>query len=73
MARRYAVEYANSLMVSGASFTQALMVTETNVPAGVESTETFVDDYTLTGGAPGPNGRYHTKKGGDPGRAHTNF
>jgi len=57
--KTYAVEYANSLVASDASFTQALTVTETNVPAGVESTETYVDDYTLTGGPPGANGRYY--------------
>jgi len=57
--KSYAVEYANSLLVSGASFTQALTVTETNVPAGVESTETFVDDYALTGGPPGTNTRFY--------------
>ena len=53
------MEYANGLAFSGASFTQALMVTETNVPAGVESTETFVDNYTLTGGPPGMNSRFY--------------
>lgn len=60
--KRYAVEYADGLTVSGASFTQALMVTETNVPAGVESTETFVDSYTLTGGSPGTNSRFYRVK-----------
>ena len=57
--KSYAVEYADSLTVAGACFTQAVMVTETNAPAGVESTETFVDDYTLTGGPPGTNGRFY--------------
>jgi len=57
--KTYAVEYANSLALSGMSFIRALNVTETNVPAGVESTETFVDDYTLTGGPPRANGRYY--------------
>ena len=57
--KSYAVEYANGFAFSGASFTQALMVTETNVPAGVESTETFVDNYTLTGGPPGMNSRFY--------------
>ncbi len=56
--KTYCVEYANSLAVPTA-FTQAMTVTETNVPAGVESTQTFVDDYTLTGGPPGANGRYY--------------
>lgn len=64
--KRYAVEYANSLTVSGASFTQALTLTETNVPAGVESTETFVDDYTLTGGPPGTNSRFYRVKQVNP-------
>ena len=57
--KRYAVEYADSFTVSAASFTPALMVTETNVPAGVESTHTFVDDYTLTGGPAGTNSRFY--------------
>ena len=60
--KRYAVEYANSLTVSGASFSPALIVTATNVPAGVESAENFVDDGTLTGGAPGPNRRFYRVK-----------
>ena len=58
-ARTYAVEYANNLTVSGAGFAQALTMTETNVPAGVESTETFVDDYSLTGGPPGTGSRFY--------------
>lgn len=57
--RRYAVEYADSLVVSGASFIPVLTVTETNVAAGVESTATFVDDYTLTGNPPGAKGRFY--------------
>jgi hypothetical protein len=60
--KSYAVEYANGLLVSGASFVQALTVTETNVSAGVESTETFVDNYTLTGGPPGTNARFYRVK-----------
>jgi len=60
--KTYAVEYASSLALSGTSFTRALNVTETNVPAGVESTETFMDNYTLTGGPPGANGRYYRIK-----------
>ena len=55
------MEYADSLTVSGMNFIQALTLTETNVPAGVESTETFVDDYTLTGGPPGTNRFYRIK------------
>ena len=57
--KRYAVEYANGLTVSGASFAPALMVTETNVAPGVESMETFLDDGTLTGGVPGTNPRFY--------------
>jgi hypothetical protein len=60
--KRYAVEYADSLTISGANFTPALTVTETNVPAGVESTEIFVDDGTLTGGPPGTNHRFYRVK-----------
>jgi hypothetical protein len=56
--KTYAVEYANSL-ASPITFTQALSMTETNVPAGVESNLTFVDTFTLTGGPPGLNGRYY--------------
>ena len=56
--KTYAVEYANGL-ASPTSFTQALSMTETNVPAGVESKLTFVDTFTLTGGPPGLNGRYY--------------
>jgi hypothetical protein len=57
-AKTYAVEYANSL-ASGSNFTQALTLTETNVPAGVDSTETFVDDYSLTGGPPATGSRFY--------------
>jgi hypothetical protein len=53
--KTYTVEYANNLNV----FTSAFTITETNVPPGVMTTATFVDDYTLTGGPPGPNGRYY--------------
>jgi hypothetical protein len=60
--KRYAVEYANGLTASGTNFIQAMMVTETNVPAGEESTETFVDDYTLTGGAPAAKSRFYRVK-----------
>ena len=64
--KRYAVEYAGGLTISGASFSQALTVTATNVPAGVESTETFVDDGTLTGGSPGTNSRFYRVKQVNP-------
>ncbi len=60
--KTYAVEYADGLLVPGASFTRALTVTETNVPAGVASTEFFVDDGTLTAGPPGPNPRFYRVK-----------
>jgi hypothetical protein len=56
--KTYTVEYANDLALP-AAFTQVWTVTETNVPAGVQSTQTFVDNYTLTGGPPGPSGRYY--------------
>jgi hypothetical protein len=57
--KTYAVQYANDLTSSATGFTQALTKTETNVPAGVRGIATFVDDYTLTGGPPGPNGRFY--------------
>jgi hypothetical protein len=57
--KTYALEYADTLLSASTSFAQALTLTETNVPAGVESTATFVDDYTLTGSPPGANGRYY--------------
>ena len=53
------MEYANRLLAGGGSFTPALTLTETYVPAGVESTGSFLDDGTLTGGAPGPNSRFY--------------
>jgi hypothetical protein len=49
--KTYAVEYASNLTGSGSSFVQALTVTETNVAAGVQTTNSFVDSYSLTGGA----------------------
>jgi len=60
--KHYAVEYADSLTVSEASFIPVLMVTETNVPAGVESTEFFVDDGTLIGGPSVTNSRFYRVK-----------
>jgi hypothetical protein len=57
--KSYAVQYADNLASPAAAFSQALAWTETNVPPGVEGTSTFVDDYTLTGGPPGPDGRYY--------------
>ena len=56
--KTYTVQYANNLALP-AAFTPAWTVTETNVPAGVQSTQTFVDNYALTGGPPGANGRYY--------------
>ncbi len=56
--KTYTVEYANSLAVPVA-FTPAWTVTESNVSPGVESMQTFVDNYTFTGGPPGTNGRYY--------------
>lgn len=53
--KSYAVQYTGDL----SGFTEAVTVTETNVPPGVEATATFVDDYTLTGGPPGAEGRYY--------------
>ena len=57
--KRYAVEFADSLAVSGASFLPALTVTETNVPAGVASTQVFLVDGPLTGGPLGTNHRFY--------------
>lgn len=49
--KTYAVQYANHLGGGISSFAQALTVTETTVAAGVETTNSFVDDYSLTGGS----------------------
>ena len=57
--KTYAVQYANHLASPASPFTEAFTLTETNVPAGIEGTAKFVDDYTLTGGPPGANGRYY--------------
>jgi len=56
--KTYVVEYANSLS-SGTSFTVALTTVETNAAPGVQGIASFVDDYTLTAGPPGPSGRYY--------------
>ncbi len=56
--KTYAVEYANDLTGNGTEFGQALTITETNVAAGVETKHSFVDDYSLTGGAP-TNSRFY--------------
>lgn len=56
--KTYAIEYADNLTGGGSSFVQALAVTETNVAAGVQTTNSFVDNYSLTGGA-FTNGRYY--------------
>ncbi len=63
--KMYTLEYANGLSTP-AAFAAALTVAETNVPSGVGSTQTFVDDYTLTGGPPGRNGRFYRVKLGGP-------
>lgn len=47
--RTYRVEYSNDLT---AGFNPAAVVTEDGVPEGVETTRTFVDDYSQTGGPP---------------------
>ena len=57
--KRYAVEYAATLTASGTGFTPALIVTETNGPAGEASTAVFVDDGTLTGGLTGTSNRLY--------------
>jgi hypothetical protein len=49
--KTYAVEYAGNLIGDGSSFVQALTVTETNVAAGIQTTNSFVDDYSSTGGS----------------------
>jgi hypothetical protein len=56
--KTYAVEYANRLGGGANLFIQALTITATNVAAGVLTTNSFVDDYTLTGGLPA-NGRFY--------------
>jgi hypothetical protein len=56
--KTYTLEYANNL-AAPLAFAVALTITETNVLAGVGSIQTFVDDYTLTGGPPGSNGRFY--------------
>lgn len=57
--KSYAVEYSDVLTTSASSYTQVQLVTETNAPLGVASVAHFVDDFTQTGGPPGPNGRYY--------------
>jgi hypothetical protein len=56
--KTYAIEYADNLTGGGSSFVQALTVTETNVAAGVQTTNSFVDDYSLTGSG-FTNGRFY--------------
>ncbi len=60
--KRYTVEYANGLAATEANFISALTVTETNVPAGVESRQTFVDDGTRTGGPSTTQSRFYRVK-----------
>ena len=49
--KTYTVEYANNPTSNASLFALALTVTETNVAAGVPTTSSFVDNYSLTGGA----------------------
>jgi hypothetical protein len=56
--KTYAVEYANKLAGNGSSFVQVFTVTETNVAAGVLTTNAFVDNCSLTGG-PVASGRFY--------------
>lgn len=56
--KTYAVQYADSLSGNGSSFVQAMIVTETNVAAGVQTTNSFVDNFSLTGG-PLANSRFY--------------
>jgi hypothetical protein len=49
--KTYAVEYANNLTGDGSSFVQAQTATETNVATGVQTTSSFVDNYSLSGGS----------------------
>jgi hypothetical protein len=49
--KTYAVQYADDAGGDGSSFVLAQTMTETNVAAGVQTTNSFVDDYSLTGGA----------------------
>ena len=60
--KRYAVEYADDLAGGGANFSSALIVAETNVPAGVEGRLIFVDDGTLTGGVATTHSRFYRVK-----------
>jgi len=60
--KSYAVEYADTVNLPGTGFTQALVVTETNALAGMQSTAIFVDNYTLTGGPPATNSRFYRVK-----------
>lgn len=54
--KTYAVQFADSLNSGGASFTTIKTVNETSGVTGSMQTRTFIDDFTLTGGAP-TNGR----------------
>ena len=57
--KTYSVEFADPLGSVPHIFTQALTLTATNVPDGVETLQTFIDTFTLTGKPPGPSGRYY--------------
>jgi hypothetical protein len=49
--KTYSIQYANNLSSDGSSFVEAQTVTVTNVAAGVQTTNSFVDDYSITGGS----------------------
>ncbi len=55
--KSYAIEYVNSLDTT-IQFAQAAVISTTNVSAGVYTTNTFIDDFNLTGGRP-TFGRYY--------------
>jgi len=57
--KTYSVEYANSLAGAGPGFINALTLAETNVAPGVATVETFVDDYSMTGGPPSSETRFY--------------
>ena len=57
--KTYSVEYADTLDPAGATFTPVFTVTEDAVVTGAGSTRTFIDDFTLTSGAPTSGTRYY--------------
>ncbi|MBU0676727.1 MAG: hypothetical protein KJ626_01300 [Verrucomicrobia bacterium] len=54
--KKYSVQYKDNL-IDTANFIEATKRTETGVAPGIGSTETFTDDFTLTGGAPANGAR----------------